>query len=173
MERLKYGRPVLAEGIEHTVLASKSKTGILKIPRTFNRLSFWPFNPVSTVTKELKEARALVEGTGVKIPRTNICKAKFNCFNFIMPGYIMRQEIIDGDGSIADIRKYLEKEGLETLAHEFDHEPRNFVPHDGFVYWVDPTKGPAGRILERFDIEIESWRKARAICSKPIRLLGL
>lgn len=170
-----YGRQFLAKGIEHNVIFPRSnKHKVIKIPRILNRLSFWPYHPVPVLRKELQEARELVADKKVIIPRTQVHKARFNLFRrFLFPGYILWQDTITEDGSVTDILAHLQNEGLSTLAEEFKHEPRNFISRGGLVYWIDPTKGVAGRVLEKVGISMEDWRKTKVLFHKPIRFFRL
>jgi len=176
MEKIKFGREVIGKGMEHIVLYPKrkelSKVNFMKIPRLFNRISFWPYEPVSRLQNELMMAEALVACSSVKIPHTTIRKEKFNFPECIFPGYIMKQEAIIDDGSVPNIKELLIKDKLDTLADEYDHEPRNFVSKSGCVYWIDPTTGPVGRILENLGVmNLEKWRKIRLFFHKPIRFI--
>lgn len=175
METVKSGRKVMAQGMEHIVMfPQKTDRYVIKIPRKLNRISFWPRNPVESLRKELSEAQQLVEGTRVKIPRTHIHGRKFNWPNHPFPGYIIRQENILEDQSIPDIGEFLEQENLDSLVQEYRHEPRNFISHCDYVYWIDPTKGLMGRVFERTKVmDIERWRNIRMRLHKPIRKLGL
>lgn len=171
-----FGREIIGKGMEHIVLHPKrkelSKLNFMKIPRLFNRMSFWPYEPVPRLQFELMAAEALVAYTRVKIPHTTIRKEKFSFPECIFPGYIMKQEAIMDDGSVSDIKKLLIEDNLDTLADEYGHEPRNFVSKGGCVYWIDPTTGPVGRILENLGVmKLEKWRKVRLTFHKPIRFI--
>ncbi|MCL5073555.1 MAG: hypothetical protein M1308_22070, partial [Actinobacteria bacterium] len=162
---------------EHIVLNPRRNkslaSDLVKIPRLFNRMSFWPYEPVPRLQLELMLAEALVAGTRVKIPHTTIRREKFSFPECFFPGYIMKQEVIQDDGSVTNIRELLIEDNLMTLVDEYDHEPRNFASKDGFAYWLDPTTGPVGRILENIGVmNIEKWRKIRLLLHEPIRFIG-
>ncbi|MDD2823207.1 MAG: hypothetical protein PHQ59_03950 [Candidatus Daviesbacteria bacterium] len=178
MEVINHGRYVIGKGMEHIVLQPKRKElsewGLVKIPRLQAVLSLWPYEPLQVLRAELREAQVLVVGTKVKIPRTYIHKTRSGWPGSLFPGYVIRQELIKEDGSVPNIRDVLIQENLHTLAAEHGHEEGNFKSKDGFVYWIDPTKGPAGRILENVGImNLENWRKLRLLLHTPIRSVGL
>lgn len=175
MEKHIARRLIMAKGMEHIVLSPlKTDKYVIKVPRILNRLSFWPYDPVSIIREELDEARKLVKDTRVQIPRTNIHPGISEQFGNPYTGYVIRQHRIIEDQSVSDIQKYLEEEKLSSLVEEFKHEPRNFISNEGSVYWVDPTKGFMGRVFERSRVmDLNKWRKIKVFLHKPIRLIGL
>ena len=88
--------------------------------------------------------------------------------------YVIGQRYIQEDGSVQEVQERLANNGLRSLVDEYKHEPRNFITQDGIIYWVDPTRGTVGRILERTRImKVDTYRKIRRRFSKVIRFFGL
>lgn len=168
------GRPVIAQGIENTVMRGERDL-VLKVPRPFNCLSMIGRNPVEVLRQELAEAQELIEGTKVIIPRTMILTGRKR----IVPGihiktYVIGQKYVEEDGTILNPQQHLADQGLDTLVEEHKHEPRNFISDNGVLYWIDPTRGTVGRILETTKImKLETYRKLRRKLSKIIRFFGL
>ena len=159
-------REIAGEGLEHNILwpSTGNRRQVLKVPRRLNSLMMLRLKSADTIREEVRQARELIHGTEVKIPRTKVHR--------INGSYVMRQDWIDEDQSVPDVANYLREQGLETLVDEYKHEPLNFVAKEGVVYWVDPTKGVAGRVLDRIPLSLvnsHNWRKAKVLLSKPIR----
>lgn len=170
------GRPILSQGMENIVLRGKSDS-VLKISRPFNSISMIMAgrNQADVLREELAEARALVSGTSVRIPRTIILSGKErNILGMHTKPYVMGQRYVEEDETVSNIQSHLAEQGLDTLVEEYRHEPRNFISNNGTVYWVDPTKGTVGRMLETTKLmKLETYRKIRRKFSKLIRAVGL
>jgi|SRR3989344_74059 len=169
------GREVVAVGMEHVVVRPRCENPeVLKKSRLFNSFSFWPKDPREILRQELRDAQSLVSGTNLAIPRTQIYGVDRDFFGFKINGFVVRQDFIEEDGSVSDVQKYLADQNLDSLVEELRHEPRNFISRKGIVYWVDPTRGTIGRMLERLGVmKVERYRKIRRRMSKVIRFFGL
>lgn len=168
---------VLSEGIENTVLRPVSGVPniVLKIPRPLNYLSMLGRDQAGVLRQELGEAKTLVEGTAIQIPSTVIRDGtERSILGLKTRSYLIRQQYVEEDGTVSDVEGHLSQQGLPTLVDEYKHEPRNFVSNSGVVYWIDPFKGTAGRVLEDTKImKLETYRRVRKKLSKVIRLLGM
>jgi hypothetical protein len=186
MARERYhGRERVTTGMEHVVVrparlacqteGQDRRAEVLKISRPFNRLTLSFGDPVEILREELGVCQKLVEETCVRIPKTQIYRTNSVCFGrFVVRSYVIRQDYVEEDGSVSNIREVLQQQGLVTLLDEYDHEPGNFVGNGGSVYWVDPTRGMVGRLLERTGkMRIEDYRRLRRRWSGVIRLFGL
>lgn len=162
-------RTLLGRGMEHEVyLPSRQNGHVLKVPRGRNLVSIFPEKAVPMIRQELKNAEELVSGTRIRIPDTQVFKMPSRL------GYVIKQERIEEDHSVPDVESHLKSQNLQTLVDEFKHEPKNFISSQGTVYWIDPTRGTMGRILERMHVmNIESYRRLRRRASKIIRAVGL
>lgn len=167
-------RELIGRGIEHNVYKARlGKSAVLKISRFFNRLSLG-INPAPVIRQEREKAQALISNTDVRIPRTLIISFDAKVLGVPVKRYVMGQQYIQDDGSVMDIGRHLAGQGLDTLVDEYVHEPRNFKSHKGVVYWVDPTKGTIGRVLETTGVtSLQRYRKIRRKLSKVIRFFGL
>lgn len=176
--RIESERQLLSSGIEHTVLLSTlrlSLSVVLKKPNCFNYVSMVGKDRAAVLRQELSQAKELIKDTDVQIPRTLIYGVNGR-FLYIFPtkGYIIGQEYIEEDGSVPNMQEHLQNQGLVSLVDEYIHEPRNFISRGGIVYWIDPTRGTMGRILESMDImSLITYRRVRRRMSKVIRFLGL
>lgn len=172
-----HGRQIIAKGMENIVLGPVARNSeiVIKVSRPANYLSMIGRDQAAVLRKELNEAQALVEGTNVQIPRTVIHYGKeLKVLGLKTKGYVIGQRFIQEDHSVASVGDYLSQQGLTSLVHEHKHEPNNFVTHNSVVYWIDPTKGTVGRVLEDLHImKLETYRKVRQRFSKVIRFIGL
>ncbi len=179
MKNERYGgRQVFSEGMEHVVLRPRSGNPnfLLKQSRWLNAFLMIGRDQAVILRQEFAESQSLLEGTGVAIPRTHIIKTKERkILGIPVRGYVMGQEYIrKDDNSIPDPREHLSRKGLTSLVDEHKHEPRNFIGNGGVLYWIDPTKGTIGRLLENTKImKLETYRKVRVKLSKVIRFVGL
>ncbi len=168
-------RELIARGMEHRVWKSKKGNPdiVLKTPRLANHLSLLGFDPASKMRQELAEAKVSLTNTDIRIPRTLIYGvSKRIIANLRIASYVIGQKHIREDGSIHNHQGHLESQGLPSLVQECKHEPKNFISEKGTLYWVDPTRGMMGRVLERTGlIKLEDYRKFRAKHSWAFRLL--
>lgn len=157
-------REVAGEGFEHNIFwTSPDRRWVKKLPRRLNYASMAGLNRSHAIKNEVSQAQELVEGTAVKLPITHVHR--------LNGGYIIHQQWNEEDNSVSNVREHLTQEGLQTLVDEHKHESLNFVSQEGVVYWVDPTKGVAGRFLERLGVNSNSFRAIKAKLHNPIRLL--
>jgi hypothetical protein len=170
-------REVIAQGMEHNVLrpASGRPDIVVKTPRPFNTLSMVGRDPAQVLRQELREARESVHGTEVQVPRTMILGINKSVLGVIpVRRYVIGQRYIQEDESVPDVQGKLTNNGLNSLVDEHKHEPRNFITQNGIIYWVDPTRGTVGRILERTRVmKLDTYRRIRRRFSKVIRFFGL
>lgn len=169
-------REFFSQGIEHDVFWPRlGRSEVLKVSRLFNYVSMVGQDRVLVLRQELVDSQRLLQGTDIKIPRTLIYRFNSKLFGlFPVNGYVIRQEYIEGDGSVANVQSYLARQGLTSLVEEYRHEPGNFVARKGVLYWVDPTRGTVGRILESLGLmDLDTYRVIRRKSSKLIRFFGL
>lgn len=167
------GRAFVGRGIEHDVYRGRNGKTVLKVLRPFNRLSLGQ-DPTLVLRGELKEAHALVGSTSVQIPRTLIVGFDTNVMGVPVKGCVIGQEYIEDDASVLDIGRHLQRQGLDGLVDEYVYEPRNFKSRGGVVYWVDPTRGVGGRILEAIGImRLQTYRRVKRKLKQAIRSFGL
>jgi hypothetical protein len=167
------GRQKISQGAEHFVLRPilHETDIVLKIATPLNYLFMLGADQAEIIRQELVEAQGLVNGTNLKIPRTHIMAGeRLSVLGTNTRGYVVGQKYIEEDESVPDIGTFLANEGLTSLIDEYKYEPHNFISNKGVVYWVDPTKGLAGRFLEHMKImKLEDYRKLRLQMGKIIR----
>lgn len=136
----------MESGREHWVILSSCKRHVRKIP-TLDTLVSFPlgFTTADIIADEYQQAQLTINQTKVKIPPTRI--RVFSKFF-----YRAVQTYIEEDGSIPNIRQHLAEQNVPILLDEFDITPENFISNLGTVYFVDPTKGPICRLVERWKI---------------------
>lgn len=170
-------REIISKGMENIVLrpATRSPNIVLKIPRIVNYLSMLGRDQAEVLRQELAEAYALVDKTTVRIPKTIVISGKERWMLGIKTrGYVIGQRYIEEDGTVPDMANHLSGQGLNSLVDEYKHEPRNFVSNSGIVYWIDPTKGTAGRVLDDTKMmKLETYRRIRRKLSRLIRFVGM
>lgn len=168
------GRQMLSNGMEHRVFISNNNSIVLKRPRPLTYLSFLGRNPSSVIRNELVEAQESLNETNVQIPRTLIYSSNNKRFGMILESYVIGQSFIEEDRSIINPENHLKEQGLDSLVEEYKHEPRNFISNNGILYWIDPTKGIIGRILERMHLmTLKDYRKLRTKIGKFFKTIGL
>jgi len=144
-------RKYLSKGWEHSVyLSNFNKQTVLKVPHLTTTLSLKTFfNGYKTIQKELELSHELIKSTNIKIPKTRIIPIK--------KSYVITQELIENDNSI-NIADSLANHP-QLLSH-YDSKPSNFASQNGIIYWLDPTKGPIGRLIEKTGfIDIKNYRR--------------
>ncbi len=143
-------REFISQGFEHKVWRSKrNRRIVLKTPTWANRISLLLTGTrTSDLKDEIKEAQERIGGIGeVRIPETRI----FGFFGGL--GYVIAQPYIDTDhedfaeGTYEKIVKQ-----NDVLAKLYWLSPQNFRITNDVAYFIDPTKGVIGRILDRFGI---------------------
>jgi len=147
MERKEIGK-----GWEHRVYnSSVGKQRVVKYPNRVNSFILNRFfGGIETVRQELAEAQILIENTPLRIPHTHILPGR--------RGYVIGQEKIDHDESM-DIRNHLMEIRISYLLEKYNSNPENFAASQGVTYWLDPTKSPIPRILDRTGIiTSQQWR---------------
>ncbi len=148
MERIFVG-----QGSEHMVFRSQvNPEYVLKIPYGLNSRSLHLYgDPVKLIQQEIEEARSLTEGTKIVIPHTEVFPVESI--------YFIAQKYIEEDGSL-DISSELDLTNIDRFIHR--HNTRNFRSNQGILYWLDPTKGPAHRIITRTLLQESRYSHLRA-----------
>lgn len=157
----------LGGGLEHKVWQRSDAPDIVfKTPKKINAVLLNRyFGGVQKVRDELEEAGKTAETVGLKAPRTIIEPFGKN--------YMMAQEYIQDDHSVTDIDERLRNCGNEDFLTWYQQNPSNFASREGNIYWLDPTKGPIGRLLERFPKTERKMRKLLARERRVANKLGL
>lgn len=154
-------------GLEHKVWQRSDAPDIVfKTPKKINAaLLNRYFGGVQKVRDELEEANKTAHASGLKIPRT-----------IIEPfgrSYMIAQEYIQDDHSVANIEERLHKSGNKDFLTWYQQNPSNFASREGKIYWLDPTKGPIGRMFEKFPRTERRMRKLLARERRAANKLGL
>lgn len=169
---IKRQRIVIGEGKEHTVLKKPDSNIVLKTPKPIHMFLMFGRDRAETLRQELAEAQRLIENTEVKIPRTLIYSThEFKIAGIRTSGYVIGQKFVKEDGSIEDIKAHLEKYNNSKLINIFNTEHQNFISNKGVLYWIDPTRGIVGRLLENMKIMKSSTY--RSIRHKVFHALGV
>lgn len=125
----------LFSGNEHWVYETEDPNYLLKVQNRRNRFFFWLFRWNPNVIKTQYEKALDYEKFGVRIPESRIDITE-NGRNY----QIYQRKIIE-DGSVADIKGYLETRSITELAMRYISSPDNFVSCNSEVYLLDFTPG--------------------------------
>jgi hypothetical protein len=151
-------REIIGQGHEHTVYrVNNNDEWVLKKPRFIQRSLY----SAQEIQQEITTNTQLLDNENVIIPPTRLFP--------INGSYIIAQKFIEEDFSM-DIREQFLEQDNTYLLQRYNNQPKNFISNQGNIYWIDPTKGPITRILEKYHIMNEpTYRK---ISDRIKRIIG-
>jgi hypothetical protein len=155
-------RKIVGSGIEHIVYESHNSQYVLKRPRVSTRLAlFTTGDTVQTIRDELQEAYIVAEKTSLVIPKTRVITQTPH-------SYIMIQEKITPNGNKSP-ESIVNQNPTSMPYLRYISNPNNFIMHDETLYWIDPTKGPILRLLNKYTaIDEYAFRRIWTDCKRKI-----